>query len=634
MKTLYCIITVIVCFYLTFEYNVHPLLVYGIAGLLFLLIWGLAAYSKGVHEDNMKAKVNEIRKLYPRAYNAYVTKKGYHVGDYDTSVEILEKISCRGENVWEKEEDEIREAEEKRRKEFEIKSKKWREDAERIRESYPDGYKKWEAERKGKWLYGITDQAISDAESEIGIMDKELKIENWKKDQRAFAKRCRGLRDELLKTFGCYSYNIDLPSSNASAVGNYTIWQLFPHSYCLEEDLDYTYFNLEKVNGQFVKEHKAYLLTTQADAIASFINELNKEEKTSVFFCPVREGWNLDTYLAIYSNIIAGFDDSVDFIETTDPLTETTTVDLSDEKQWLNNIKRRIVIIDVATDNDQMATTCKDVISKVEEKRPLITFISAMKGFSRDEMTKLIDKDNKKREEEAKKKLEKANAKRLLIQSVSSWDTLVDGDLRYSFLFYYYPTTCNFEATEEEWSNRWLVWNFKNTPGKTSPEAHEETLDEVVPMLKDKILSTFEVNSLKYLTLVCIPASSQEKTQARYEEFSNRICGELGMENAYSHITVLEARQERHLGGTNINTGQLRFDEEFFNGKNVLLFDDVITRGDSMRTFKRKMEALGATVIGGLSLGKTKHERPAQTGDAMPFPPIPNIEQDDYGLLF
>ena len=129
-------------------------------------------------------------------------------------------------------------------------------------------------------------------------------------------------------------------------------------------------------------------------------------------------------------------------------------------------------------------------------------------------------------------------------------------------------------------------------------------------MLKDKLLTTFEEDSLKYLTLVCIPASSQAKTQARYEEFSDRICGETGMINAYSHISVVTEREERHLGGSGMNTNQLSFDEDFFKGKYVLLFDDVITRGDSMRTFKSKMETLGAIVVGGLALGKTKHERP------------------------
>ena len=71
----------------------------------------------------------------------------------------------------------------------------------------------------------------------------------------------------------------------------------------------------------------------------------------------------------------------------------------------------------------------------------------------------------------------------------------------------------------------------------------------------------------------------------------------------------------------------------------MLLFDDVITRGDSMRTFKRKMESLGATVVGGLSLGKTKHERPIQGRIPNPFtrsvfPPQPMTTSDPDDLPF
>ena len=170
------------------------------------------------------------------------------------------------------------------------------------------------------------------------------------------------------------------------------------------------------------------------------------------------------------------------------------------------------------------------------------------------------------------------------------------------------------------------MWNFKNDPDRISPFAHANTLNKVIAMIKTKLLSSFSEEGLKYLTLVCIPASSQAKTQARYEEFSSRICEELGMINAFPHITVTEERLEKHLGGTNTDTDKLSFDEDFFKGKFILLFDDVITRGNSMRTFKRKMEELGATVVGGLCIGRTKHERDIpspfeSTKPDMAFPP-------------
>jgi len=208
------------------------------------------------------------------------------------------------------------------------------------------------------------------------------------------------------------------------------------------------------------------------------------------------------------------------------------------------------------------------------------------------------------REEEAKRQLESS-----LRACVSSWDDMLYG-LKTSYLLYYYPTTCEFEATNEEWDNRWLVWNFKNTPGKTSTSDHKNALNKIIPMLKQKLMSTFGEDRLKHLTLVCIPASSQDKTQARYEEFSNRLCSELGMTNAYPHIRVVSEKESKYAGGPSLDISKFSFDEGFFRDKYVLLFDDVITKGESMLKFNIKMRSLGAKVVGGMSIGITKHERP------------------------
>lgn len=72
-------------------------------------------------------------------------------------------------------------------------------------------------------------------------------------------------------------------------------------------------------------------------------------------------------------------------------------------------------------------------------------------------------------------------------------------------------------------------------------------MDIVIPQIKSKLVATFGTESLKYLTFVCIPASSAIKTQARYEEFSQRLCSETGMINAYQHMQVVASSQEKNL---------------------------------------------------------------------------------------
>ena len=55
----------------------------------------------------------------------------------------------------------------------------------------------------------------------------------------------------------------------------------------------------------------------------------------------------------------------------------------------------------------------------------------------------------------------------------------------------------------------------------------------------------------------------------------------------------------------------LDFDEEYFKGKNILLFDDLLTRGDSMRKFGRKLTSLGANVIAGVLI-RMRHKGQSQ----------------------
>lgn len=207
----------------------------------------------------------------------------------------------------------------------------------------------------------------------------------------------------------------------------------------------------------------------------------------------------------------------------------------------------------------------------------------------------------RKREEEERK----AAQKRELENCVSNWNS-IGYSLHYNYLLRYYPTTCDFDATEDEWADRWLVWNFKNTPGKTSTLQHEQALNNLLPRLTSMLRSTFG-DKLQLLTLVCIPAASKVNNNARFKDFSERLSNSTGMYNAFGHIQVMEDATPKHLGGT--GTPVLHFDESYFNGRYVLLFDDVITRGNSMLRFKSKLETLGATVIAGVSIGKTTHER-------------------------
>lgn len=232
----------------------------------------------------------------------------------------------------------------------------------------------------------------------------------------------------------------------------------------------------------------------------------------------------------------------------------------------------------------------------------------------------------KQKREEQRIRLQ-STANDVLVKKAKSWNKLFL-NFYYTWLFYYYPTTCDFEAGPQEWNDRYTIWKFKNDPEKRiSPKDHEDTLDDVIPKIIQRLNETFGEEYVQFLTLVCIPASTKAKNAARYDEFSKRLCEETGMENGYGHTHVVrdglsKNHPENHTGRS--IQPVIEFDNDFFRGKNVLLFDDVVTKGGTMLRYKDILKDKGATIIGGICLGKTKHEPP----ENLRYVPV-NIPYDD-----
>ena len=520
-------------------------------------------------------------------------------------------------------------------------ARKYRQSEEsRLRKEYPDGFDYYKY-RNDKRIIGLdysprmicrsTDEMVS-LKSEIikkqGQIDsarkKTAETDDWfVKEQKKFSAAGISAAKAHLPSWGRYSYSI--PWEKRDSNGKRTkcdqlVWQIFVDSLCLDQDLDYTLLPVCKANFDNLPKFKnktRHWMPNVYTGINKFLEELAKQYHIGILFNTSIYDWNKDALMYHYENISRE-------IPNTQMLDEEFIANpiatILDEIFIPQNVKF-LVIIDCFTENSVLIKKCKNIFK--QDNHPCIIYLSLLKSFDRDEMQKWIDEKRKEyeAEERAKKIAEeerqrkervqrekeerKRNALPSLKRCVSSWETLAF-NIPYNFLLHYYPTTCDFEATEDEWDDRRLVWNFKNTPGKTSEEEHEEALDEVIPRLTSLLENTFG-NYLDLLTLVCIPASSEANNNARFEDFSERLTNETDMDNAFDHIQVVEDATPKHLGGT--GTPVLHFDENFFKGRYILLFDDVITKGNSMLRFKLKLEALGATVIAGVSVGKTTHER-------------------------
>lgn len=167
---------------------------------------------------------------------------------------------------------------------------------------------------------------------------------------------------------------------------------------------------------------------------------------------------------------------------------------------------------------------------------------------------------------------------------------------KYMFSFFDYLPT-KYEANPREWKIRKFIWGFKD--GKFTHEAAE-----IVARKLREVFGQYTQN----IVFACIPASSAQKNEIRYRSFSDEVCRLAGTANAYHAISIEGSRlaiHETKSSKTVSNVEIINFDKEFFKGKKVVVFDDIITQGYSYARFACMLESFGAQVLGGLFLGRT-----------------------------
>ena len=439
----------------------------------------------------------------------------------------------------------------------------------------------------------------------------------WEEEQRQFSETIRELTRLIIRKGLCITgectVNYSIPGlAEEDGQNAYFVRHTYFKPFCLDESLDYSLFpriknNLECIKKGFsretdiegVYEYYSYLFKSLIDTYCGPLFDDTPLADISIVFFDEIENINIDSGLfSIIRDSISNSYENSDYC-TVYQLHEVLSHNAP-------KLKRDIIIIGHVTSSLKLKEQCEQILSLYPDTLPRIYYISIYQELSSSEMRYLIKfKKGRIAAEEEKKRQEQ-----ILLDSipakVQNWESLW-GDLHIKYLIDYYPTTADFEADDEEWENRWLVWNFKNDPDKTSEKDHQNALNRVIPDFVDVLTDTFGKETLRYLTLVCIPASTQEKNEARYKVFSEELCQRTGIENGYGFTQVLRDRTAQHEGG-NRNNVNYSFDDSFFNGKRVILFDDIITKGDSMHAAKSKLEAIGAIVICGLAIGKTRHE--------------------------
>ncbi|MBP7359700.1 hypothetical protein [Bacteroides graminisolvens] len=361
----------------------HVTFIYIIIGTLFVIsIVSLIIRLSTLKAKSSRKKFEYYKKIYPNAFSIFsYSEHAYPRTNYDefNKKEIKEILSYQIEEWISTEKREIERIEKEKFiiiKHNEIKNK------------YPDGLNCW------KQTYpNTTKEEIASHYLDIMGFDIKYKdflfMEEWESEQNYYSKLCRS-QVATMSHCSCCSNNIDFPKVNYKGEkmnAEYIVWQFFFFEFCMEENLDYTYFQHIKDNyqndgrGDWSDGLGSYI----SYEIVSFVKSLNRP--VEIILTEDNLGENPQMFI-IY------FDLNKNGYKT---------------KHWrdiesVNN--KYIIVIDTTTTNEQLHFNCELINKKCKVLRPCIAYVSLMKEYSREEMQNLI---NKKNAEIEKRKIEEEN---------------------------------------------------------------------------------------------------------------------------------------------------------------------------------------------------------------------------------
>ncbi len=146
-----------------------------------------------------------------------------------------------------------------------------------------------------------------------------------------------------------------------------------------------------------------------------------------------------------------------------------------------------------------------------------------------------------------------------------------------------------------------LVWCFKNDSKDFTEKEHQKALGHVESLLSD-YLATLLKEYGSDIVLVCAPTSTRSNYVKRWKQLSTDLCNSLGIKNGYPHVRVKDSDVPHHWGG---KEAKASFDKAFFKGKDVVLLDDLITSGYTMKTTSEALEKVGAKIVCHIAIART-----------------------------
>ena len=123
---------------------------------------------------------------------------------------------------------------------------------------------------------------------------------------------------------------------------------------------------------------------------------------------------------------------------------------------------------------------------------------------------------------------------------------------------------------------------------------------------------TLSALDLSETVLVSIPAHGQHAHARRYKRFLQLLCKQCNAINGYDYITVKQNRECVHTSRCydwcSNHADYIDIDYNFFQGKKVIVIDDICTTFTTANSFNSFLQNAGADVCMALFLAKTKQK--------------------------
>ena len=178
--------------------------------------------------------------------------------------------------------------------------------------------------------------------------------------------------------------------------------------------------------------------------------------------------------------------------------------------------------------------------------------------------------------------------------TVFAGDCDIDGSTCY-YVHDYYPTRIkNVDVHQKRISN--LIFRFKEG-------GHCGMLVAKIISLCMKDIAYRD--SPNQTILIPIPASTRERQRKRFPVLCYHLLKWLNVRDGFQTIWIEQEREQTKGTSQKDVISNLSIKKKDVKDMNVILFDDVLTSGESFKQLRRKMIDLGAKSVTGIFLGKT-----------------------------